>query len=405
MTLSTIEFIKEKGLQALKDELGISVKYNDDNTLMLLDYNQIESPKFHPVVMECRGLILEVDTLMVVARSFDRFFNYGEVNTHNGVEDQTQKDFLQSFPIEKLYFREKIDGSLIRIYFYGGHWRIATRGTIDAFKTQVGDHGISFGRLVWKALGVSNQEDFDDIFGNVDVKFTIICEVTSIENQVVKRYEGYNLYLLGVRNTVNGSYANLNNFNYLPLKSPKLYNFSSFEEAHKVLDEIEDLDEGYVLYEKTTNKPAFKMKSPCYVAAHYLRNNNQLSKKYIIQMIITGEMDEYLTYFPQDEFLFKPYMDAYDHFNEFTSSMYRVFNVGDDRKEYAEKVMRSTPVMQKVMFKLWEVQPSHPDVFIHEYFKGLPERGARDLLLKFMALYPDRYDPALCVQEVDETTI
>lgn len=75
------EFIKEKGWAALKEELFIDVR-EYDNGLRVLNYDQISSPKMHPVVMECRALKLDQDG-NVVSRAFDRFFNYGEGDTKN----------------------------------------------------------------------------------------------------------------------------------------------------------------------------------------------------------------------------------------------------------------------------------------------------------------------------------
>lgn len=86
--MKVIEFIKqngtdaesiEAGLKALTEQFAISVKKVDD--LLVLNYNQIDSPKTHPYVIECRSLIMEAGTLKVVSRSFDRFFNIYE----NGV--------------------------------------------------------------------------------------------------------------------------------------------------------------------------------------------------------------------------------------------------------------------------------------------------------------------------------
>jgi tRNA splicing ligase len=47
--------------------------------LVLLKYDQINSPFAEPIVRECRGIILdEASNWRVVSRSFDKFFNHGE---------------------------------------------------------------------------------------------------------------------------------------------------------------------------------------------------------------------------------------------------------------------------------------------------------------------------------------
>ena len=72
-------YLRTFGLQKLTEELGIKVKIYEDEGLMVLNYHQIDSPKSHPVVMECRGLILDTE-FNVVSRSMDRFLNWGETN-------------------------------------------------------------------------------------------------------------------------------------------------------------------------------------------------------------------------------------------------------------------------------------------------------------------------------------
>jgi len=86
---------------ALTEQYGIKVrKYPEDN-LVLLDYDQIESPKTHPIVVECRSLILAMDTLEVVSRKFDRFFNLGEA-----------PELYQDFDFDRAVVMEKADGCL-----------------------------------------------------------------------------------------------------------------------------------------------------------------------------------------------------------------------------------------------------------------------------------------------------
>jgi len=70
------EFLLTKNLEDLKNELGI--EYNQSDDLVILNYSQIDSPKRHPIVMECRGLVLEIGTWRIIARSFNRFFNWSE---------------------------------------------------------------------------------------------------------------------------------------------------------------------------------------------------------------------------------------------------------------------------------------------------------------------------------------
>ena len=68
------------GLAQLKAVCGINYKQHPKYPeLYHLSYDQLESPKGHPIVRECRGLILSAsDNWNVVAYPFNRFANQGE---------------------------------------------------------------------------------------------------------------------------------------------------------------------------------------------------------------------------------------------------------------------------------------------------------------------------------------
>jgi len=70
------KYLKNHTLDDLKNEFGIHFKMYDDR--VLLKYKIDSKPKFHPIVKECRGLILSLPDFSVMSRSFDRFFNLGE---------------------------------------------------------------------------------------------------------------------------------------------------------------------------------------------------------------------------------------------------------------------------------------------------------------------------------------
>jgi hypothetical protein len=74
--MKVIDFIKYNGIPALVEKYKIKVKDYTDR--VVLNYDQIESPRFDPIVDECRALILKKNTWGVLARGYDRFYNVGE---------------------------------------------------------------------------------------------------------------------------------------------------------------------------------------------------------------------------------------------------------------------------------------------------------------------------------------
>ena len=72
------KYLKEHGLAKLQEEFSIKVKEYPEG-LLVLNYDQISSPKSNEITVECRALILDKD-FNVVSRSFDRFFNWKELD-------------------------------------------------------------------------------------------------------------------------------------------------------------------------------------------------------------------------------------------------------------------------------------------------------------------------------------
>jgi T4 RnlA family RNA ligase len=291
--MQVIEHIKANGIDSLA-EFGISVKKYPEG-LIVLNYCQIDSPKTHPFVIECRGLIIDKD-FNVVSRSFDRFFNFGENEA--------------TFNPTTAVLHEKVDGSLIKIYNYGGIWYVSTRGTAFA-ESKVNGFDITFEDMVYKALKVSTRVDFNQLCSKcLDESRTYIFEVTGVENRVVTRYSGYTLWFLGSRNNSTGKYYSEE---FIPVVTrlgaalPKTFKFSSVEECIETAKHLPDLQEGYVAYQDSV--PVCKIKSPAYVAVHHIRGEG-LTPKRIAELVVINEQDEYLKYFPEDADHFTAYIEA-----------------------------------------------------------------------------------------------
>lgn len=289
--MQVIEFIKEKGFDALTEELGIKVKHYEDDGLVVLSYSQIDSPKTHPVVRECRGLILRTDTLEVVCRPFYRFFNWGEAT-----ETTTE------FKLENAIAYDKVDGSLIKIWYNNGVWQIATRGTAFA-ESSVNGWDITFRELVLRALDCRDYLEFNArCRDHLDATCTYMYEVTSLENKVVTHYEGTTLWFLGCISNETGQTRMSEEQNALAIGAKRIgsHLFNTIEACLNTAAALPDLAEGYVLFDMHS-EVRIKVKSPAYVAVHHIRGEG-LNPKRIKQLVLNiDKMDEYLYYYPDDE--------------------------------------------------------------------------------------------------------
>lgn len=327
-------------LEKLTTEFAIKVKsypvYNQygnvhEHTLHVLNYDQIESPKTHPIVMECRSLIIDAD-FNVVSRSFDRFFNFGEAP-----ETQVNLD------ITKDICYEKVDGSLIKIYNWNGKWYVSSRGTAFA-ESSVGGFELTFKDLVLKALKLPNNGHFQsqcNQYLNKDI--TYICEVTSMENRVVKTYKGYKLHFLAARNNKTFEYDTGTSARFaaknVGCEFINTYAFSDMEKCIETVNNLPDLEEGYVVY--SNGRPIAKIKSPAYVAVHAIRGEG-LNPKRIMQLVLANNVDEYLKYFPEDTEHFLAYNKGLDMLLLHIKAAYGFAKNIENQKDFAMEI-KDTP--------------------------------------------------------------
>jgi len=97
------------------DPYNITIKR--DNGLVMFYYTS-DTDLQKPLAHECRGIILdETDHFKAVCVPFFRFGNYGEPHT-------------DSIDWKSAKVQEKIDGSLIKVWYHKNEWRIGVRSCI-----------------------------------------------------------------------------------------------------------------------------------------------------------------------------------------------------------------------------------------------------------------------------------
>ena len=324
--LNVQEYLENNTLEDLESEFGIVVTRYDDR--VVLNYSQIDSPKFHPICDECRGLILSYPEFGVLSRSFNRFYRYME-----GGHFQ-KKDF----DITRSQVCVKYDGSLINLYHDGMNWNCATRKM--AFAEGETNKGNIFKSVVEKALGFSIEE-----LEGVHKDYTIICEVVSPETRVVIPYPETRLYVLGIRDKHTGEYLSVDDVYSFVMKlstqyGSNVYSYEYFKvdnvqnvlEMAKNLNPMSEDGEGYVCFDPVTENRV-KIKNPSYDAIAHLRENGAISNKKIAQLVFDQDHEEYLGYFEEDREFFVPYINAYNKMREELEFMWdNTKGIGDQKK-------------------------------------------------------------------------
>jgi hypothetical protein len=277
--LETIKQIKEYGLEKVVEKYKLKV--NTDGDLIMLNYNMIESSMSERVSQECRGLILEKNDWTVVSCPFFKFFNHGEGHA-------------AKINWEKAKIYEKLDGSLMTLYFYKGEWRVASSGNINA-TGQVNGFDFTFNELFWKTWkdnGYNNP-------GNVN--YCYMFELCSPFNRIVVRYLEPRIVLIGARCLEDLQERPVNQFEgWQNWQRVKEYSFFGYPPEHlqAVANSQNPVEhEGFVVCDDSFNR--VKMKGAQYVAVHHLRVNGSPTPKNFLELIMSGEWQEYISYFPE----------------------------------------------------------------------------------------------------------
>lgn len=272
--------IEHNNLDLLNKQLGIKSNLHEDGRV-ILNYDQIESPKKSRIVRECRGLVLNSKDWSLVARSFYRFFNWEEAPDEHDL-----------FDWNNCIAQHKEDGSLIIVYYWNDNWHVNTRGSF-------GNGNINDSSVTWREL-------FNMAYPNInslDKRFTYVFELCSRYNKVVRDYPKPTIYILSMFDgereigidRIEGESIARN------IAMPKIKKFSNIKEVELYVKELSKNDstfEGIVLRDKHGHR--FKLKSAEYVALHRLSNNGNIaSDKNLIPFILKNEVDEILSYFPE----------------------------------------------------------------------------------------------------------
>src|SRR5574341_788354 len=272
--ISDLTRLIENGFSDWKSLGNVYTKQHGD--LILFNYSpmaQIEG-NWNYFETISRGLIINSKTLEIVARPFNKFFNYGEGGR---------------FPKGHIVtITEKIDGSLGILYRDNGEYRIATRGSFDS------------DQALWATEFLATYFNLDGLPDNL----TLLFEIVYPDNRIVVDYgKREDLVLLAIRERDTGGYWDF--FSEIVslataygFSLPKIYQFNN---NFDILEKIARLDatvEGYVV--EYSSGQRFKFKSLEYLRLHRLIAS--VTPKNIHQAMLNGFIEQFLVGIP-DEFL------------------------------------------------------------------------------------------------------
>jgi hypothetical protein len=325
----------------LKEEHAIwTTQHKKYPELLLFKYDMIEAKFDNPMVCECRGIILNSKNWSVVSRSYDKFFNAGE-GLAAPIDWHTAR------------VQEKVDGSLVVLYWYDNAWRVQTSGTPDA-SGEVSGWKFTFEELFWK---VWNELGYRLPSGPSNLCYAF--ELCTPYNKVIVQHKKNRLVLHGVRSTRGNNYKIdqfAKDYNWECVKSLSLRTLEDIMEMCKLLDPVEQ--EGCVVVDAYWRR--IKIKTPQYVALAHMRDG--MGTKRMLELIRSNESSEFLSYFPEWTDLYHFVKDKYEELVNQLQLTYGAIECQQSQKEFA--LLATKTKLPSILFQK----------------RKTPEKTIRDLL-------------------------
>lgn len=298
----------------------VTRRFNDSNSLAILNY----SPKsqydnrWTGVTKACRGLIYDVETLEVVGRPFEKFFNH---NQELAPDISDAKWFT---------VMDKADGSLIITAVHNEELVVATRGSFMS-------------EQAFAAREILARTDWLPPVG-----MTYTFELVGPGNRIVLAYPEDTLIHLGKIDNETGRIFLPEDDT--PFDSVQVFSFESLTDVFSAPPRPNA--EGYVIY---TDKGLVKWKQEDYIRAHSIVTG--LSMLSVWRHLSSGGTVEELYGLVPDEFypllesFINPLVESFDKVKEICYSNFTLINTrGLSRKDFAAKASQVSH--SKAMFAL-----------------------------------------------------
>ncbi len=257
------------------EDLFKCISFRNKKHLWLYNYNNnVLVQRNHPVLVKCRGLVVDAEG-NILNFPFERFFNEFE-------EERAKIDWCSA------EIQEKIDGSLICVFWDGRDWEITTRGSFYPAEIK---KGLDFSVLFKKHF---------NSFNKLNKKYCYMFELISKENRIVTWYDHETVYLLGARDlhTLKEiAQKELDNIaKKLNVKRPLKYSAENIEQCKKLFENFKEDQEGLVVADANFNR--IKIKQESYL---HLSNIIMLKEQDLFEYVLgVKQIDvEYLKKLPE----------------------------------------------------------------------------------------------------------
>ena len=253
--MKLLDYLQTTELQSKYIDTGlIDYATHDEFPLAMLTYGReaVHTNTWDSVICKCRGLIYNTETMEIIARPFEKFWNLGTA----GMPETDPKNFFdtESGPLLDPEVWEKMDGFLATLYEYNGESYIASKGS---FHSPHAKWATAWYRANVGSITEPNQSYWPEGYTPV---FEGICSSL----RIVVGYEFEGLVLLALINKETGEELNQTSMQTWAerngLGTPNLYDMNLDEARAKSMDPETKNVEGYVLCWRRPGRTPFRLK-------------------------------------------------------------------------------------------------------------------------------------------------
>lgn len=271
-----------------KEKLYACVNVRKKGNMILYNYNDnVLVDRNHPLLCMCRGLVIDSVTRKILNFPFKRFFNH--------YEKECEIDMVSWDSTE---IQEKVDGSLICVFWNGTEWEVTTRGSFYS-GTETGTENVSEKYVDFSLL-------FKENFKNFNILDNFICyvfELVTDKNRIVTMYDENRVYLIGARNIDTFTELSQKSLDEIAVRlsvyRPRRFKANDVDDCKKLFEQFRQDEEGLVVVDEHNMNDVHrvKIKQDCYLKLSKIK---QLSEQDLFDCVL-GKMkidSEFLHIFP-----------------------------------------------------------------------------------------------------------
>jgi len=303
------------------------------------------------------------DPLSLIASfPFVRFFNYGEKDAEDIALHQSE-------------LLEKLDGTMVGVFFPEGETAFHTRKMLSLDEADYGLDITTFHGKKYRFLPTIAEYVKKLSFSKADYGYTYVFEFVHEVSHVVTKYTPaqYGMYLIGGRELETHQELTEDELDAIAARigalRPRRWSALQHKEIMALMKEEGQDFEGFVFRDRLTGKRV-KLKDTDYLRKHRLLD--ETSYKNLLPIILMGEEEEILAYFPFIKDRVEDVKKAYETYLEKANQSVLKWR-GKDRKEVAMAIFHggeeTDQYVRTLVMRLLD-EPS-PDTVRHAIDKEL----------------------------------